>query len=57
MNDEVRPIRTEDVVAMARELAEAGEPMSHHFTPGSREAIAWERAYLQRRRELDEPEG
>jgi hypothetical protein len=54
---EVRPLRTEDVVLQAREQAERGEPMEHHFAPTSTQARAYEHAYLARRRELEEFEG
>lgn len=57
MDVEIRPIRTQDVVTMAREQAERHEPLQHYFEPGSREAAAFERAYLERQLQLEEHEG
>jgi len=54
---EIRPITRDDVVILARHQAEAGEPMRHHFDAGSTQAATYERAYLERQRELDEHEG
>jgi hypothetical protein len=53
----IRPITHYDVALMAREQAEAGEPMRHNFDAGSREAAIFERAYVARQRELEEHEG
>lgn len=41
---------------VARDQADAGEPCVHGFPHGSSQAIAYERAYQERRRELDEVE-
>lgn len=53
----IRTLTTDDVRQMAREQAEAGEPLSHYFDPGSTQAVAYERAYLERQRELEEYQG
>lgn len=53
----IRPLTTEDVIATAREQADAGDPMRHDFDAGSTQAVAYERAYLERQRELEEHEG
>lgn len=53
----IRPLTTEDVIAMAREQYDAGEPMHHEFESGSTQAVAFERAYLDRQRQLEEFEG
>lgn len=53
---EIRSIFTlvrEEIVAIARQQADSGEPMVHGFEHGSPQACAFERAYLERRRELD----
>lgn len=53
----IRTLTADDVRTQARMQAEAGEPMAHHFDAGSREAAIYERAYLERQRELEEHEG
>ncbi len=42
-----------EIVRMARELAESGEPLAHGFAPGSAQAHAFENHYTARRAELD----
>ncbi|MDB5730733.1 MAG: hypothetical protein JWQ03_628 [Variovorax sp.] len=53
----IRGITHDDVVAMARAQAERQEPMGHHFEAGTTQACTYERAYLERQRELDEHQG
>lgn len=53
----IRPLTREDVVRMAREQAESREPMRHEFDAGSTQAATFERAYIERQRELEEFEG
>lgn len=43
----------EEIVAMARQQADNGERMEHHYELGSPQAVTFEHAYLARRRELD----
>lgn len=53
---EVRSIfvlKREEIVHVARDQADAGEAMAHGFEPGSAQAATFERAYTERRRELD----
>ena len=53
---EIRSIYTlvrEEIVAIARQQAEVFAPMEHHFEPGSTQACTFERAYHERRRELE----
>lgn len=47
----------DDIVLLAREQAEAFQPMSHGFEVGTTEAITFERCYLERQRELEAVEG
>lgn len=56
MAAEVRSIfvlTREEIIEHARLQAEAGEPLLHGFDPGSAQACTYERAYHERRRELD----
>ncbi len=46
----------EEIVQAAREQADAGEPCSHGFEPGSTQAITYERHYVARQAELQEVE-
>lgn len=55
--NEIRGLTRDDLVTMARAQADAGEPMQHHFDVGSTEACTFERAYIERQRQLEEPEG
>lgn len=50
----IRPLTTEDVVALAREQADSGAPMQHDFEVGTTQACAYERAFIERQRELEE---
>lgn len=43
----------EQIVQAARLQAQADEPCSHGFEVGSTQACTWERAYQEKRRELD----
>lgn len=43
----------EEIIAMARQQAEAFLPMEHGYATGSTHACTFERAYQERRRELD----
>lgn len=54
--NEVRSIfllKREEIVRVAREQADSGEPLHHGFAPGSAQAATYERAFNERRRELD----
>lgn len=56
MDFDVRSIfllKREEIVQLARMRAEAGQDKSHGFEPGSAHACTFERAYEERRRELD----
>ncbi len=55
--NEIRSLTHDDVVMLAREQAERGEPMAHYFDVGTTEACTFERAYVERQRQLEEPEG
>lgn len=46
-------LKREEIVRAARDQAAAGEPMRHGFAPGSTQAATFERAYTERRREID----
>lgn len=51
----VRAIATlspDEIRLLARDQADADEPMEHGFEPGTPQACAWEHAYLERVREL-----
>jgi hypothetical protein len=55
MTTNVRSIYTlvhEEIVQLARQQADAGEPMVHGFQEGTPQACAYERAYQERHREL-----
>lgn len=43
----------EQLLQHARQQADAGELCSHGYEAGSTQACTWERAYHERRRELD----
>lgn len=45
-------LRREEIVQLARQQAESGEPCAHGFAPGSAQACTWERNYHERAREL-----
>lgn len=49
----IRPLRTEDIIAAAREQAESGAPMAHDYEAGSAQAAAFEHHYQARRIELE----
>ena len=46
-------LRREEIIVVAREQAESGEPMAHGYEAGSTQACTFERACQERRRELD----
>jgi hypothetical protein len=50
-------LTTDEIRLLARQQAESGEPMEHHFPAGSTQAVAWERAYLERELQLSPQEG
>lgn len=52
-----RDLDREEIVRLAREQADSGEPCAHGFDIGSTEACTWERTYTERLRELEEVEG
>lgn len=55
----VRPIHSlslDEIRAVARDLAEAGEQCHHGFAPATTQAIAFERSYIDRQRELQPQE-
>ncbi|MGE4243682.1 hypothetical protein [Ramlibacter sp.] len=54
MDYAIRELTTADVIRMAREQAEAGLSMQHDFEPGTTQAAAFERTYIERARQLDE---
>lgn len=43
----------EQILLHARQQADAGEPCAHGYEPGTAHACTWERAYVERKRELD----
>lgn len=47
----------DEIRQMARDQADAGEPMAHGFEAGSAQAVSFEHAYQGRRAELEEVEG
>lgn len=52
----ITSLNTEQVIALARERADAGDSTRPDFLPGSTEAIAYEKHYMARIRELEEVE-
>jgi hypothetical protein len=53
---EIRSIFTlvrEEILALARNQADNFQPMEHHYEAGSVQALTYERAYIERKRELD----
>lgn len=53
---EVRSIHAltrDEVVRIARDLADSGEAMAHGYEEGSVQAVTFEHAFLERRCELD----
>lgn len=46
----------DEIVQMARQMADAGEPMVHGFEIGSAQAYTFERSFQERKRELEEAE-
>lgn len=49
-------LKREEIMREARQQAESGEPCQHGFEIGSAQACTWERAWNERKRELDQAE-
>jgi hypothetical protein len=45
-----------EIQQLGREQAEAFHALEHPYSPGSTEAVAWERAYRARQIELQSPD-
>lgn len=52
----ITSLDVDELRALARELADAGQPLEHALPAGSAQAIALEHAYVERQRELQAQE-
>ena len=53
----IESLTTDEIKLIARDQADAGEPCTHFFEPGSVKAAIFERAYLEREMQLNPAEG
>lgn len=47
----------DEIVRLARQQADSGEPCGHGYAIGSTQACTWERAYVARQIETQQAEG
>jgi hypothetical protein len=53
----IETLSSDEIRLMARDQADAGDPMNHPFEPGTPKASIFERAYLERELQLNPQEG